>query len=329
MKAWLLKKAGCALEIHEIAIPQPKEEEILIEVDTCGICRTDLHILDGELNNPKLPLIMGHQIVGIVVDRGKNVSHLKVGDRVGVPWLARSCGKCPYCVDGQENLCDNALYTGYTVDGGFSEYCVANAHFAFPLPSTYSNSDVAPLLCAGMIGYRSLRLTLGAKKIGFYGFGVAAHILIQVINYQNGKVYAFTRKGNKASQEFALSMGACFAADSDVLPPIKLDAAIIFAPVGALYPQALKAVKKGGIVVSADIHMSDIPQFPYSLLWEERVMRSVSNLTRRDGEEFLSLASTIPIKTKTTLYPFKDLEKALTDQREGKIEGAKVLQIKN
>lgn len=328
MRAWILNTVGSPITLADVPIPRPSREEVLIEVERCGICRTDLHILDGELENPKLPLILGHQIVGRVVELGKNVCHFKLGDRVGIPWLAKSCGQCPYCKAKKENLCDNALYTGYTVDGGFAEYCRADARFTFLLPGAYSSDAVAPLLCAGMIGYRALRLTEGAKKIGFYGFGVAAHILIQLIKHQGGEVYAFTRKGNKAAQKFALAMGACFAADSDVLPPIQLDAAIIFAPVGALYPQALKAVKKGGIVISADIHMSAIPQFPYSLLWGEKVMRSVSNLTRQDGEEFLSLAPQIPIETKTTLYPFKDLEKALQDQREGKIEGAKVLQIK-
>jgi propanol-preferring alcohol dehydrogenase len=329
MRAWILEKKGSLPELKEVPTPKITENEILIAVDACALCRTDLHILANELKEPKLPLILGHQIVGHVIEKGKKVTQFKVGDPIGVPWLARTCGKCSYCLSERENLCDTPLFTGYTRDGGFAEYCVADAQFSFPLPPTFSDYKAAPLLCAGMIGYRALRLTEGAKKVGFYGFGSAAHLLLQVINYKGGSTYVFTRPGDQPRQKAALELGATWAGNSDQLPPTPLDAAIIFAPVGSLYPQALLAVRKGGIVVSAGIHMSDIPAFPYSHLWEERMMRSVANLTRQDGEEFLDLAPKIPITTSITTYPFTDLHTAIHDVKEGKIDGTAVLMIKS
>lgn len=324
MRALLFYGTEIPLKMEEVPIPKPLEDEVLIKVFTCGVCRTDLHIIDGELNKPKLPLILGHQIVGEIVEVGKNVKNRKVGQRIGVPWLGKSCGKCDYCLRGKENLCDFAQFTGYTRDGGFAEYATAYADFTFPIPDLYSNEEAAPLLCPGLIGFRALRLTEGAKKIGFYGFGVSAHILIQVINYQGGEVYSFSRNPSA----FAKELGAKWVGKIYDIPPEPLDAALIFAPVGELYVQALKVIKKGGIVVSAGIHMSDIPSFPYRLLWEERMIRSVANLTRNDGREFLELAPQIPIKTTVTVYPLEKGNVALKDQREGKLKGAAVLKIR-
>ncbi len=325
MRAMVLKEVGKPLELCEVEKPKPGSNQVLLKVLACGVCRTDLHILDGELKAPKLPLILGHQIVGEVAEIGANVQNFKKGDRVGVPWLGKSCGKCEYCLAGQENLCDNALYTGYQIDGGYAEYCVADANFIFPIPPGYSEEKAAPLLCAGLIGYRALRLTQNAKKIGFFGFGSSAHLLTQVVTYQGGEVYAFTRKGDTEGQAFAKKLGAVWAGSSEDSPPTPLDAAIIFAPVGALVPLALKAVKKGGSVVSAGIHMSDIPSFPYSILWEERILRSVANLTRRDGEEFLALAPQIPIGTEINRYPLDKANEAIEDLRHGRIRGSAVL----
>jgi propanol-preferring alcohol dehydrogenase len=313
------------LELRELPIPQLQATQVLIQVKACGVCRTDLHILDGELTQPKLPLIMGHQIVGIITQVGAKVKQFQPGQRVGVPWLGKTCGHCAYCQQQRENLCDYAQFTGYNLDGGYAEYTVADAQFCFPLADNFSDLQAAPLLCAGLIGYRSYKMTGNAQKIGFYGFGAAAHVLIQVTNYFGKEVYAFTRPGDWRSQQFAQELGAVWAGDSTQLPPKPLDAAIIFAPVGALVPQALAAVVKGGIVVCAGIHMSDIPSFPYRLLWEERVLRSVANLTRQDGEEFLTLAPQIPIRTQVNPFPLEQANEALESLRQGQIDGSVVL----
>lgn len=326
MRAMVMTGAKKPLELREIPIPKPNENQVLVKIKACGVCRTDLHIIDGELPSPKLPLVIGHQIVGEVVQLGSGVHQFKVGDRVGIPWLGGSCGHCTYCTQGQENLCDQALYTGYQIDGGYAEFCVANASYIFPIPSLYTDLEAAPLLCGGLIGFRSLKLTEGAKRIGFYGFGSAAHLLIQVVNYWGGEVYAFTRPGSK-SQEFAKKLGAVWTGSSEEMPPLPLDAAIIFAPVGSLVPAALKAVKKGGIVVCAGIHMSDIPSFPYSILWGERMLRSVANLTRQDGEELLELAPKIPIRTEVNLYPLEEANQALDDFRHGRFPGTAVITL--
>ncbi|NGX47477.1 MAG: putative alcohol dehydrogenase AdhA, partial [Chlamydiae bacterium] len=291
MRAMVLEEVKKPLVLQDLPLPEPLTGQVRIKVKACSVCRTDLHIFDGELKNPKLPLVMGHQIVGIVEEDNS---------LVGIPWLGKSCGICPYCTRGEENLCDDPTFTGYNINGGFAEYVVAYKEFVFPLPKGYSEINAAPLLCAGMIGYRSLKMTKDAKKIGFYGFGAAAHLLIQVARYQKKEIYAFTRKGDIKTQEVAKKLGAVWAGDSETSPPDELDAAIIFAPVGPLIPIALKAVRKGGIVVCAGIHMSDIPSFPYEILWGERVLRSVANLTRKDGEEFLALAQKVPIQTEVT-----------------------------
>lgn len=326
MKAMVLEKPGEKLQLKDLPIPKPNKGQLLIKVHVCGICRTDLHVLDGELPDPKLPLIMGHQVVGTVVDSGEGVK-ISIGTRVGVPWLGGSCGHCFFCLDGNENLCDRALYTGYQVNGGFAEYCVANESFCFPLPESYPDLQVAPLLCAGLIGYRALRFTNEAKNLGFYGFGSSAHILIQVARYQGKKVFAMTKKGDAAHQNFAKKLGAVWVGDTTQQCPAELDGAIIFAPAGDLVPIALKAVRKGGVVVCAGIHMSDIPSFSYSLLWGERTLRSVANLTRRDGEEFLDLAPKIPVETTVTAYPLEEANEALDDLRHGNFSGAAVLVI--
>lgn len=325
MRAMVLTEVKKPLELQNIPKPTPTSEQVLIKVSACGVCRTDLHIVDGELPHPKLPLVPGHQIVGIIEDVGDKVPSTKKGERVGVPWLGGSCGKCEYCTKGLENLCDEALYTGYQIDGGFAQYCVADSHFIFPIPHPYSDEQAAPLLCAGFIGYRALRMTGNVKRIGFYGFGASAHLMTQIVTHKGGEVYAFTRKGDTKGQEFAKSVGAIWAGDSEEDSPFPLDAAIIFAPVGNLVPQALRSVKKGGVVVCAGIHMSDIPSFPYELLWEERIIRSVANLTRKDGDEFLSLAPTIPIKTEVNLYPLEKTQEALEDLRHGRFSGAAVI----
>ena len=327
MRAMILDRAGQSLRAGELPVPKPQAEQVLLKVHVCGVCRTDLHIVDGELAKPKLPLVLGHQIVGTVVETGKKATKFSLGTRVGVPWLGHTCNCCRYCLAGKENLCDRALFTGYDLNGGYAEYAVADESFCFPIPEGFPDLQAAPLLCAGLIGYRSYRLSEEAEKIGFYGFGAAAHILIQVAKYRGKQVYAFTRPGDSQGQEFARSLGAVWAGGSDELPPDKLDAAIIFAPVGKLVPAALKAVAKGGVVVCAGIHMSDIPSFPYQILWEERVLRSVANLTRRDGEEFLALAPQIPIQTEVTSFSLSEANEALDALRTGKINGAAVLAI--
>ncbi len=323
----VLRTVGEPLELQNLPKPEASEDQLLLQVKSCGICRTDLHIIDGDLSNPKLPLILGHQVVGIVKEVGSSTTGFSVGDKVGVPWLGYTCGSCEFCKKGQENLCNNALFTGYNIDGGFAEYAVADAHFCFPIPKQYPTLQAAPLLCAGLIGYRSLRKTANAQTIGFYGFGSAAHILTQVALHQQKNVYAFTKPGDTEGQNFARSLGATWAGGSDTMPPQKLDAAIIFAPVGPLVPKALNAIKKGGKVVCAGIHMSDIPGFTYSDLWEERSIESVANLTRQDGTDFMELAPKIPIKSKVTSYPLEDANKALNDLREGNFEGSAVLKI--
>lgn len=327
MRAMILEEAGNPLRLLEAPRPEPGRNQLRLLVRACGVCRTDLHIVDGDLNCPKLPLILGHQIVGQVDELGLDVTAFRPGDRVGVPWLGGSCGHCRYCLSGRENLCDDASYTGYRVDGGFAEYCVADARFCFPIPEGYPDVQAAPLLCAGLIGYRSLRMASDSKRIGFYGFGAAAHLLVQVARYQGREVYAFTRSDDSRSQAFALELGAAWAGDSDELPPVELDAALIFAPVGELVPQALRAVSKGGTVVCAGIHMSDIPSFPYAILWNERVLRSVANLTRQDAWDFLALAPKIPLRTEVTGYSLEDTNEALEDLRAGRLQGAAVIQV--
>jgi propanol-preferring alcohol dehydrogenase len=309
-------------------LPEPGAEQVLLRVHACAVCRTDLHIIDGELSDPKIPLIPGHEIVGTVATVGAAVTRFKVGDRLGVPWLGWTCGECSFCREGQENLCDRAKFTGYTLDGGYAEYAVADQRFCFPIPEEYSDIEAAPLLCAGLIGYRSLVKAGNGSRLGIYGFGAAAHIVAQVANYQKREIYAFTRPGDSEAQQFALSLGAVWAGSSDELPPVKLDAAIIFAPVGALITQALKAVRKGGTVVSGGIHMSDIPSFPYALLWEERSICSVANLTRRDGAEFMQLAPKVPVRTQVETFALAEANEALQRLRSGRIHGAAVLVVK-
>ncbi len=327
MRAMKLKAPRQHLQLTDASIPIPQRNQVLIKVHACGICRTDLHVIDGELTQPKLPVIPGHQIIGTILKLGQDVSEFKEGQRVGVPWLGSSCGKCEYCLSGRENLCDQAKFTGYQIDGGFAEYCVADAHFCFPIPENYPDLQAAPLMCAGLIGYRCLNKTGDAKRIGLYGFGAAAHIVIQIARYQEREVYAFTRSGDTAAQDFARKLGAQWAGGSDEKAPEPLDAAIIFAPIGELVPIALRAVRKGGIVVCGGIHMTDIPQFPYDILWGERVLCSVANLTRRDGEEFLALAPKIPIKTEVHTYPLEKTNEALDDLRHGRFTGAAVIEV--
>jgi len=328
MRAMVLAAAGQPLQAREVPTPRPGPEQVLIRVHACGVCRTDLHIVDGELKEPKLPLILGHEIVGVVAAKGARVSRFQVGDLVGVPWLGRTCGKCRYCRQGRENLCDFPQFTGYTLDGGYAEYAVAEESFAFQLPEGYREAELAPWLCAGLIGSRSYRLAgEGVARLGIYGFGAAAHILIQVAVHQKKRVFVFTRPGDLETQEFARRLGAVWAGDSDALPPEELDAAIIFAPVGALIPAALRATAKGGVVVSGGIHMSAIPAFPYDILWGERVVRSVANLTRRDGEEFLTLAPQVPVKTEVQVFPLEAANEVLNRLRAGQIRGAAVLQV--
>lgn len=325
MKAMLLDSANSPLRLVEVPVPVPKENEVLLKVHACGVCRTDLHVLDGELARPKYPLILGHEIVGVVVDKGQKVEQFTIGQRLGVPWLGHTCGQCRHCLTCHENLCDNALFTGYTLNGGYAEYTAADQRYCFPIPESYSDAEAAPLLCAGLIGYRALTAAGDAQRLGIYGFGAAAHIIAQVAHYQGRKIFAFTKPGDLAAQQFAIALGADWAGDSNIPPPEEMDAAIIFAPVGALIPQALSHTTKGGIVVCAGIHMSDIPQFPYSLLWGERMVRSIANLTRRDGEEFLALAPSIGIKTEIETFPLHAANEALERLRQGKIRGAAVL----
>lgn len=321
----VLEQQGEPLQPRDIPDPTISPSQILVKVEACGVCRTDLHILDGDLNDPKLPLVLGHEIVGKVVAAGKEVEDFAIGQRVGVPWLGRTCGNCAYCNSGSENLCDNPTFTGYQTDGGYAEYTVADHHYSFPVPDNYAAVAAAPLLCAGLIGYRSLRLAGNGERIGLYGFGAAAHIICQVAVFQGRQVFAFTRPGDSTGQNFALSLGAIWAGGSDTHPPEELDAAIIFAPVGSLVPRALESVRKGGIVVCAGIHMSEIPSFDYKLLWGERVIRSVANLTREDGNEFLELAPKIPVKTEIRTFPLAEANEGLRELREGKIRGAGVL----
>jgi propanol-preferring alcohol dehydrogenase len=309
----------------EVPTPSPGAGEVLIEVAACAVCRTDLHIVDGDLDRPKPALVPGHEIVGVVTETGAGADRFAIGDRVGVPWLGWTCGTCKFCTSGRENLCDRARFTGYDIDGGFAEHTVADARFCFALPTEYNDASAAPLLCAGLIGSRALRLAGGASALGLYGFGAAAHIITQVARAQGSDVYAFTRPGDHAGQDFARELGAVWAGDSDSAPPVRLDAAVIFAPVGALVPVALRAVGKGGTVVCAGIHMSDIPTFPYADLWEERTLRSVANLTRQDAEDFLALAPRVPVETRTVEYPLDRANEALDDVRNGRIEGAAVL----
>jgi len=325
MRAMVLDRPRTPLTMRERPLPRPAAGEIVVEIEACGVCRTDLHVVDGELPHPKLPIVPGHEIVGRVAALGPGVEGFSLGERVGVPWLGATCGVCPYCRSGRENLCDNPLFTGYTRDGGYATHTVADARFAFPLPENLDAAEAAPLLCAGLIGWRSYRMAGEGSTLGLYGFGAAAHILAQVARWQGRRVYAFTRAGDDAGQAFARSLGAVWAGSSKDMPPEQLDAAIIFAPVGALVPAALKAVKKGGRVVCGGIHMSDIPSFPYRLLWEERALVSVANLTRADAREFLAIAPQAGIKIKVTRYPLAQANAALADLRAGRFEGAAVL----
>jgi alcohol dehydrogenase, propanol-preferring len=327
MRAMVLSATGSPLIEREVPKPRPGPGQILVRVRACGVCRTDLHVVDGELPNPKLPLVPGHEIVGVVVQLGERVERFKAGDRVGVLWLGFTCGKCPFCVSGRENLCDFARFNGYTLDGGYAEFMVADERYCFPIPAGYSDAEAAPLLCAGLIGYRSLVIAGEARRLGIFGFGAAAHIISQVARHQGREVFAFTRPGDEAAQQFARQLGAAWAGDSTAAPPAELDAAIIFAPVGSLVPQALASLAKGGTVVCAGIHMSDIPAFPYRLLWGERSVRSVANLTRRDAEEFLAIAPQVPVQTEVQTLPLSEANEALRRLRSGEIQGAAVLTV--
>jgi propanol-preferring alcohol dehydrogenase len=324
----VLAAPGRALEEREYPVPSVAPGQVLVEVHACAVCRTDLHVLDGELARPRLPLIPGHEIVGVIRNVGAEVRQLRVGDRVGIPWLGWTCGRCPFCLSQRENLCPEARFTGYTLDGGYADYTVADERFCFPIPETFSDVHAAPLLCAGLIGHRSLLKAGPARRLGLYGFGAAAHIITQVAVFQQRQVYAFTRPGDEGGQEFARSLGAVWAGASTELPPTQLDAAIIFAPAGSLVPQALRAVDKGGTVVCGGIHMSDIPSFPYHLLWEEKSVCSVANLTRADAQEFLALAPRVPVRTEVQLFPLSKANEALQALRTGQVKGAAVLVMK-
>jgi len=325
MRAQLLTAARRPLVAAELPAPCPGPQQVLIAVRACAVCRTDLHVVDGELVDPKLPLVPGHEIIGKVVEKGEAADRFAVGDRVGVPWLGWTCGVCDYCRGGQENLCDRARFTGYQIDGGYAELTVADQRYCFGIDQRYGDLEAAPLMCAGLIGYRTLRMAGDARRLGIYGFGAAAHIVAQVARHQSRRIFAFTRPGDVAAQDFARSLGAEWAGDSTALPPEPLDAALIFAPVGPLVPAALAATRKGGTVVCGGIHMSDIPTFPYRILWEERVLRSVANLTRRDAEEFLALAPEAGVRTETVTYPLNRANEALADLRNGALLGAAVL----
>jgi propanol-preferring alcohol dehydrogenase len=326
MRAMLLRAAHAPLDLTDIAVPKPGEQQVLLQVAACGVCRTDLHIVDGELEHPKLPLVLGHEIVATIVERGSQARQFEIGERVGVPWLGWTDQTCRYCRRGQENLCDTAQFTGYTLDGGYAEYVVADERYCLRLPARYSDVEAAPLLCAGLIGYRTYRLGgESAERVGIYGFGAAAHIVAQVAVHDGRRVYAFTRAGDVATQDFARSLGAVWAGGSDELPPDPLDAALIFAPVGSLVVAALRATAKGGVVVSGGIHMSDIPSFAYQLLWEERVIRSVANLTRDDGLQFMRVAEQVPIRASVQLFALRDANVALDQLRHGHVRGAAVL----
>jgi alcohol dehydrogenase, propanol-preferring len=325
MRAQLLTEAKRPLAAADVPAPRPGRQQVLIAVRACAVCRTDLHVVDGDLTDPKLPLVLGHEIIGTVVEKGAEVDRLALGDRVGVPWLAWTCGVCEYCRSDRENLCDRARFTGYQIDGGYAELTVADQRYCFAIDPRYGDVEAAPLMCAGLIGYRTLRMAGDARLVGIYGFGAAAHIVAQVIRHQGRRLFAFTRSGDREAQDFARQLGAEWAGDSTTAPPEPLDAALIFAPVGALVPAALAATKKGGTVVSGGIHMSDIPSFPYRILWEERVVRSVANLTRRDAEEFLALAPRAGVRAETVAYPLERANDALADLRHGRLHGAAVL----
>ena len=325
MRAMVLDAAGSPLRLRQVARPEPGAGQLLVRVKACGVCRTDLHVVDGELTEPNLPIIPGHEIIGTVAELGDGVERFSVGQRVGIPWLGYSCGECAYCLGGRENLCRNARYTGYQLDGGYAEYAIADQRYCFPILGDYSDAEAAPLMCAGLIGHRSLRMAGDPERLGIYGFGAAAHIVAQVARFEGRKVFAFTRPGDRAAQKFALEIGAVWAGPSDGPAPEPLDAAIIFAPVGSLVPAALRAVKPGGRVVCAGIYMTDIPSFPYDILWEEREIVSVANLTRKDGEEFLALAPQVPVKTTIERYALEDANTALDNLRGGHVHGAAVL----
>lgn len=325
MRAMAMESPGTRLTSKELPQPVPDKDQVLVRIGACAVCRTDLHVLDGELTQPKLPLILGHEIVGRVEVIGSEVRGFKEGQRVGIPWLGWTCGQCKFCLTNRENLCEKARFTGYTIDGGYAEYTVADGRFCFPIPDSYDDIAAAPLLCAGLIGYRSLRLAGEGRRLGIYGFGAAAHIITQVARHQEREIYAFTSPNDTAAQDFARRLGARWAGGSDETPPDILDAAIIFAPVGKLVPAALRVLERGGTVVCGGIHMSDIPTFPYHDLWQERVIRSVANLTRRDGEEFLALAPKVPVKTETQSFPLEQANEALDSLRHGKLTGAAVL----
>jgi propanol-preferring alcohol dehydrogenase len=325
MRAMLLDRPGTPLRMVDLPVPQAGSGTLLIEVEACGVCRTDLHLIDGELPHPVLPVIPGHEIVGRVAAIGQGVAGFAVGQRVGVPWLGWTCGECRFCTSGRENLCDAARFTGYQIQGGYAEYTVADGRYCFPLPDFGDAAPLAPLLCAGLIGYRALRLAGESKRVGIYGFGAAAHIVAQVLKYQGREFHAFTRPADVASQEFARRLGAAWAGSADQTPPALLDAALIFAPAGPLVPAALRHLEKGGCVVCAGIHMSDIPAFPYDILWGERSIRSVANLTRRDGLEFLELAPRVPVRTEVVRFPLAQANEALAQLRRGAFQGAAVL----
>src|SRR5207248_3530589 len=327
MRAIVLEKIRAPLVLRDVPEPKVDRGQLLVRVSVCAVCRTDLHIVDGELPDPKLPLILGHQIVGRVEQLGQNVDGFKIGDRVGIPWLGWTDGECVYCRSNRENLCDKGKFTGYNIDGGYAEFTVADARYCFHLPDSYNDVDVAPLFCAGMLGYRSYRKTGDARRLGIYGFGNAAHLIAQIAIYQGREIFAFTRPGDKAGQESARKLGTTWAGGSDEMPPEKLDAAIVFAPVGELVPLALRALAKGGIVVCGGIHMSDIPSFPYADLWGERTICSVANLTRRDGEEFLEIAPRVPVRTETEIFPLEEANTALDRFRAGKLKGTAVLMM--
>ncbi len=327
MRAMMLERPGEPLRMQDVPSPTPGPGQVRLRVHVCGVCRTDLHLVDGELPDPKLPVIPGHQIVGTVIETGTGVTMHAAGDRVGVPWLGWTCGECRYCRNGQENLCDFARFTGYTLDGGYAEETVADERYCFPIPGDYPDLSAAPLLCAGLIGYRSYRMAGNAEVLGFYGFGSAAHLIAQVAAHAGKRVFAFTRPGDVEAQAFARENGATWAGGTDEAPPEEIDAAIIFAPAGELVPLALRSVRKGGSVICAGIHMSDIPSFPYDILWGERQVRSVANLTREDGERFLRIAPEVPVHSEVTVYPLAAANQALDDLRSGRLTGAAVLQV--
>ncbi len=327
MNAMVMEQPGQPLVHRSLPVPQPGPGEVLIRVKACGVCRTDLHIVDNELDQPKLPLIPGHEIVGVVAKTGEAVTGLATGDRVGVGWLGHTCQNCDFCRQNHENLCAAARFTGYQIDGGYAEYSVAEARYCFPIPDCYSDTEAAPLLCAGLIGFRTLRLAGPCETVGIYGFGAAAHIVAQIARYEGKQVYAFTRPGDRIAQDFAMSLGAEWAGDSSQTPPVELDSALIFAPAGELVPVALSRLRKGGTVVCGGIHMSDIPSFSYDLLWHERSVCSVANLTRRDGRDFFQIAPRVPVRTSVTPYPLQEANAALADLRAGNLSGAAVLNI--